>query len=106
MVYKYLSPKHVIVKHGLHIDESSIVIKITDVAMMQLIDVPEHLTLADKVCGINRIFVAPEVQSNHGYTTRADIWSTGVILYLLVTGGTENEINAKDQAFQFTEPEW
>ena len=61
LVYKYLTPKDVIVTHGLHIDETVIRLRISHIAMMQLIDVPVNLTLDDKMCGTNRVYVAPEV---------------------------------------------
>ena len=111
IVYKYLSPKHVIVNHGLHIDQSSIDIQVTDVAVMQLIDVPEKLKMyEEKICGINRLFCAPEVQENsQNCTEKADVWSLGVILYFLVTGASEIRLKCnsnKRQVFNFLEPAW
>ena len=61
LVFKYLTPKSVIVTQGLHIDETEIKLRISHIAIMQLIDVPEHLSLEDKMCGVNRVYLAPEI---------------------------------------------
>ena len=64
----------------------------------------------EKICGINRLFCAPEVQANReNCTKKADVWSLGVILYFLVTGGSENRLkstNKKPQIYNFKEPAW
>jgi calcium/calmodulin-dependent protein kinase I len=31
--------------------------------------------------------MAPEVASNHEYTKSVDIWSLGIIMYVILTGG-------------------
>ena len=99
-----------IVNHGLHIDSSSIEIQVTDVAMMQLIDVPEKLKMYEKkICGLNRLFCAPEVQANReNCTNKADVWSLGVILYFMVTMADNclNFTSKKPQKFCFQEPIW
>ena len=45
LVFKYLTPKSVVVVQGLRIDEAIIKLRISNIAMMQLIDVPEHLSI-------------------------------------------------------------
>jgi calcium/calmodulin-dependent protein kinase I len=38
------------------------------------------------MCG-TLIYMAPEVASNHEYTKSVDIWSLGIIMYVILTGG-------------------
>ena len=66
LVYKYLSPKSLIITQGLSVSDSAIKLQISYIAMMQLIDVPEHLTLQIKMCGLKRLYMAPEVKDSNG----------------------------------------
>ena len=107
MVYKYLCPKNVIVTQGLSVGDSAIKLHISYIAMMQLIDVPEHLTIHNKMCGLNRLYMAPEVKEGHRQITpKADVWSTGVILYLIVTGNVIMQMASAEMPFNFSEPVW
>ena len=108
MVYKYLCPKNVIVTQGLSVGDSAIKLHISYIAMMQLIDVPEHLTIHNKMCGLNRLYMAPEVKEGHSQITpKADIWSFGVILYLMIIGFVTMQMaNAEAPKFNFSEPVW
>jgi calcium-dependent protein kinase len=59
-------------------------------------------------------YIAPEVLSNAGYSFSCDIWSCGVILYILLSGyppffgNTETRIFEKVRAgtYDFNRPEW
>lgn len=66
---------------------------------MQMLDFSESKDTKEKICGIDRMFLAPELKTKGGTSTKskatphaskatmkADVYSTGVILYLLVTG--------------------
>ena len=88
MVFRYLSPKQVRVTGGFvsRIDINPIKVRIQNVALMQLIDCQSDIAQADKICAINRIFIAPEVKNEKSTVTEmADIWSIGAILYFLVS---------------------
>ena len=72
--------------------------------MMQLIDVT-HPALHSKISGIDRIFMAPEIVSGGEIGAKADVWSLGVMLYLLITGGIVDN-NTDTVHFYFDEPVW
>ena len=85
---------------------------------MQLIQVSGTRTQEEKTCGDSaNIFFSPEVKNNaarDAVTAKADVWSIGAILYLLIIGEIENKkinnINnvsgGDDLLFNFDEPEW
>ena len=50
------------------------------------------------------MFVAPELYRNNEVSPLNDVWSIGVILYLLITGGSGENMN--EEKFDFTEPTW
>ena len=64
-------------------------------AVIQLIDLTNS-NLPGKILGIDNIFMAPEVVNGEDVTTaRADTWSLGIILYLLITGGLKEDNNSE-----------
>ena len=42
------------------------------------------------VTGVDRLFLAPELYKKNEISEANDIWSIGVILYLLITGGVHS----------------
>ena len=47
--------------------------------------------LHQQVSGIDRIFIAPEIiNGDTTVTEKADIWTLGVILYILIIGGIQH----------------
>ena len=89
---------------------------------MQLIQVSGNRTQEEKTCGDSaNIFLSPEVKNNLSrapVTAKADVWSIGAILYLLIIGeiydkqvNNNNIISSGDDfdnnlLFNFSEPEW
>eukprot|EP01059_Diplonema_ambulator_P036359 TRINITY_DN9027_c0_g1_i1.p1 TRINITY_DN9027_c0_g1~~TRINITY_DN9027_c0_g1_i1.p1 ORF type:complete len:567 (+),score=143.74 TRINITY_DN9027_c0_g1_i1:83-1702(+) len=53
-------------------------------------------------CG-TPVYIAPEVQKKNGYTISVDMWSTGVILYLLLTGSLPKDPHS---GTQFPDRHW
>ena len=57
--------------------------------------------------GIDSIFIAPEVINGDSVpTARADTWSLGIILYLLITGGLKEDSNSEGPQMDFYDEAW
>ena len=81
--------------------------------MIQLMDIPTEFTLEHKVCGMNRMFYAPEIQQESGQSTvtsKADVWGLGTLLYMLIAGGVMyrvvKDLSQQHKIFDFSEPVW
>jgi tRNA A-37 threonylcarbamoyl transferase component Bud32/Ca2+-binding EF-hand superfamily protein len=78
IVHRDIKPENI-----LCVDDSDIPeIKLADFGLSKLVSPNDTLTLA---CG-TLSYVAPEVLKQEGYDKKADIWSIGVIAYLLLRG--------------------
>lgn len=69
-------------------------IKIADFGLSAKYD---HFSFAnlDQHCG-TLIFMAPEVALKKEYSRSVDIWSTGIVMYMLLTGGNHPLFTSKD----------
>ena len=102
MVYKYLSPWNIIVTEGLHVMENDVKLRIADAAIMQLLDLTGTFSVK-KICGIDRCFIAPEIllkDPSIVITSKADVWSVGVILYIIITGGMKDLVEPVVQTLE------
>ena len=62
---------------------------------------------AQDLSGVNLLFLAPEYYAQSKFDWKVDVWSIGVILYLLVTNGVNPEIaGGYAEHFNFMEPIW
>ena len=74
---------------GLQVIEENVSLKIADVAVMQLLDLTVNFSVKKIGC-IDRCYLAPEILLNDPsvvVSPKADVWSVGVILYIMITGG-------------------
>jgi serine/threonine protein kinase len=69
-------------------------IKLADFGLSAKYDHVSFTTL-DQHCG-TLIFMAPEVALKKEYSKSVDIWSTGIILHMLLTGGTHPLYTSQD----------
>ena len=76
IVHRDLKPENILCEKGLKN------IRIADFGLSQLVAPTHQLKLA---CG-TLSYVAPEVINNQGYGSPADIWSLGVIAFLVMRG--------------------
>ena len=89
MVYKYLAPSNIIVTEGLQVIDENVRLRISDVAVMQLLDLTDKFSVK-KISCIDRCYLAPELLLNDPaavISAKTDVWSVGVILYIMITGG-------------------
>lgn len=92
IVHRDLKPDNILI--GDYNDLSTI--KIADFGLSAKYDHVSFITL-DQHCG-TLIFMAPEVASKKEYSKSVDIWSTGIIMYMLLTGGSHPLFTSKDDA--------
>ena len=71
-------------------------VKIADFGLSCKFD-HSYFSTMDVHCG-TLIFMAPEVAIKKEYTKSVDIWSTGIILYQLLTGGAHPLFKDGDSA--------
>lgn len=86
-------------------------IKVADFGMAKIVD--NSTNVMSTVCG-TQAYLAPEVISNQKYDFACDIWSLGVVLYVMLCGyppfdsdsNEENTKNIKGGIFSFPSPDW
>lgn len=111
IIFKYLSPKHIRVTSGFRIEGGEpIRLHLKNIAVMQLIDCASGVTYGEKICGMNSLFIAPEIENNISRVSeKADVWSLGATLYLLIAGCIRSKqvLSTVDcHVFDFSEPVW
>ncbi len=87
------------------------IVKVSDFGMAKVLDNRTHLM--STVCG-TPAYLAPEVIMNMKYDCTCDIWSLGVVLYVMLCGyppfdSESNEENLKNVTsgnFSFPSPDW
>ena len=57
-------------------------------------DLATHTKVTEKMSGINKFFMAPECfNESERITSKADIYSLGVILYLIIAWDLQEEVS-------------
>eukprot|EP00286_Rhodomonas_abbreviata_P027081 CAMPEP_0181301634 /NCGR_PEP_ID=MMETSP1101-20121128/7529_1 /TAXON_ID=46948 /ORGANISM="Rhodomonas abbreviata, Strain Caron Lab Isolate" /LENGTH=504 /DNA_ID=CAMNT_0023406953 /DNA_START=51 /DNA_END=1565 /DNA_ORIENTATION=- len=88
---EYLHSKHIVhrdikpenVLYATKADDSPI--KLADFGLGKILDVHEGVSTMRTMCG-TPAYLAPEVIKTSGYSDKCDIWSTGVLMYILLCG--------------------
>ena len=79
MTHRDLKPENILLKSQ---DEDDMTVKITDFGFSCLFDPNEGL---DKELG-SPLYMAPEIIMKELYNEKVDIWSIGIITYMLLSG--------------------
>ena len=96
-----LTPQTVLVKEGFK-RNTQIKVQISHLGAM-IVDQALHMGSFSHISGVDRLFVAPELNT-FKLGPKCDVWSIGVILYLIITGGVADKRH--EEVFNFNEPIW
>jgi calcium/calmodulin-dependent protein kinase I len=110
VVHRDLKPENVLYAS----DADDAEIKVTDFGLAKYLDEDSRDEFNMKTACGTPGYVAPEVLSGKAYGKEVDLWSTGVILYILLCGFppfySENQVllfkQIKSADFQFASPYW
>lgn len=84
VVHRNITPNNIIFSTA----NGETVLKIVDFQWSKQLDKEEMaFSLLETMCGQTPLFIAPEVLRGKTYNYKCDVWSVGVILYLLLSGG-------------------
>jgi len=78
LIHRDLKPHNLLLTR----DSTAAIVKVADFGFARLI---QPTTLADTMCG-SPLYMAPEVLSSQKYDLKADLWSSGTILFQMITG--------------------
>ena len=97
IMHRDLKPENILVIKNPRFDRIEF-IKITDFGLSKMI-------LPNELCyeGVGTpSYVAPEVLVNRGYRESVDLWSTGIVLYLLLSGTLAFDSESTREIYQMT----
>lgn len=104
IILKFLAPQYIVISDGF--DKGVPRLEITGVDQMILADSVASNRASD-LSGVNLLFLAPEYFNQEFFDGKVDIWSVGVILYLLITDGVNPELTGDHtEHFNLMEPIW
>ncbi|XP_038558019.1 serine/threonine-protein kinase 33 isoform X2 [Micropterus salmoides] len=114
IVHRDLKLENILVKNSPNEDDNSrINIKVTDFGLSVQTGGVGIENIMTEACG-TLIYMAPEVMSGHGYSEWCDVWSIGVVMYMLLCGEPPFVSKTKANLLQeimnkevkFTQPVW
>ncbi|RDD43738.1 Serine/threonine-protein kinase 33 [Trichoplax sp. H2] len=94
-------------------DERSLNIKVSDFGLACIVLDQSGYAMMQTTCG-TPLYMAPEVINDLGYTRKCDVWSIGVIMYMLLCGEGPFIADDEDKLFElikkgeitFNQPIW
>lgn len=81
--HRDLKPENLLIKYEQISKRKKFVLKISDFGLATM--VTSDYAMAQTRCG-SRLYMAPEIYLGQDYTYKADLWSVGAILHLLIYG--------------------
>ncbi|XP_034377474.1 serine/threonine-protein kinase 33 [Arvicanthis niloticus] len=115
IVHRDLKLENIMVKSSFIDDnnEMNLNIKVTDFGLAVQKHGSRSESMMQTTCG-TPIYMAPEVINAHDYSQQCDIWSIGVIMYILLCGEPPFMANSEEKLFelikkgelQFEDPVW
>ncbi|XP_039991122.1 serine/threonine-protein kinase 33 [Xiphias gladius] len=113
IVHRDLKLENILVKNSLDDDNDRINIKVTDFGLSVQTGGVGIENIMKEACG-TLIYMAPEMMSGRGYSQWCDVWSIGVVMYMLLCGEPPfvSKTKAKlldvimNKEVTFTQPIW
>ncbi|XP_070688144.1 serine/threonine-protein kinase 33 [Pempheris klunzingeri] len=114
IVHRDLKLENILVKNSLDEDDNGrINIKVTDFGLSVQTGGVGIENIMTEACG-TLIYMAPEMMSGRGYSQWCDMWSVGVVMYMLLCGEppfvskTKTDLleEIMKQEIRFTQPTW
>ncbi|XP_030056893.1 serine/threonine-protein kinase 33 isoform X2 [Microcaecilia unicolor] len=101
IVHRDLKLENILVKNSEHnsADALELNIKVTDFGLAVKKGGVGSESMLQATCG-TPIYMAPEVINAHDYSQQCDIWSIGVIMYLLLCGDPPFMANSEEKLFE------
>ncbi|XP_063800114.1 serine/threonine-protein kinase 33 isoform X2 [Pseudophryne corroboree] len=115
VVHRDLKLENILVKSNEQADDEEMIlnIKVTDFGLAVQKGGVGSENMLQSTCG-TPIYMAPEVINAHDYSQQCDIWSIGVIMYMLLSGNPPFMGSSEEKLFQhikrgklkFSDPVW
>jgi|LauGreDrversion4_2_1035121.scaffolds.fasta_scaffold460716_1 serine/threonine protein kinase len=109
IVHRDIKPENILLSSK---DINNLDVKITDFGFAKCFD-PDDFEGFEEILG-SPVYMAPEIVKKLKYDEKVDIWSLGVMLYIILIGKTPFSAKTKEELFHqiqtqsinFKEPAW